>query len=293
MNARTHALLLSLAISTVSLATPAVLSGAAGQSGQTGQAQAGQSQAAADKESYKPIVGMPGRDAVWVPTSHAMIEKMLDVAKVTPKDFVMDLGSGDGRAIIAAAKRGVRGRGVEFNPELVEFSKREAAAAGVADKAEFVQGDMYEADISKATVLALFLLPGNLEKLKGKFLDLPPGSRIVANTFWVEGWEPDHTEKLEEGCDSWCTAHLFIIPAKVEGTWRMGDGTLTLKQTHQEVSGTLQARGNSQPVTGKLRGEEISLSVGDAEYSGKVAGGRMQGTVKSSSGPSAWSATKS
>ena len=196
MNARTHALLLSLAISTVSLATPAVLSGAAGPSGQTGQAQAGQAQAAADKESYKPIVGMPGRDAVWVPTSHAMIEKMLDVAKVTPKDFVMDLGSGDGRAIIAAAKRGVRGRGVEFNPELVEFSKREAAAAGVADKAEFVQGDMYEADISKATVLALFLLPSNLEKLKGKFLDLPPGSRIVANTFWVEGWEPDHTEKL-------------------------------------------------------------------------------------------------
>jgi precorrin-6B methylase 2 len=276
----------------VSLATPAVLTGAAGQGVQTGGAQAGQAQTAADKELYKPVVGMPGRDAVWVPTSHAMIEKMLDVAKVTPKDFVMDLGSGDGRAIIAAAKRGVRGRGVEFNPDLVEFSKREAAAAGVADKAEFVQGDMYEADISKATVLALFLLPSNLEKLKAKFLDLPPGSRIVANTFWVEGWDPDETHRLEEGCDSWCTAHLFIIPAKVGGTWRMGDGTLTLEQTYQEVSGTLQAGGKSQPVTGKLRGEEISFSIGDAEYSGKVAGGRMQGTVKGSSGPSSWSATK-
>jgi SAM-dependent methyltransferase len=121
------------------------------------------------KKPYVPVEGQAGRDAVWVPTPLVLVEKMLDLAKVTPKDFVMDLGSGDGRNIIAAAKRGVRGLGVEYNPDLVEFSRRLAEKEGVADKAQFVQGDMYVADISKATVLALFLLPENMEKMKQKF----------------------------------------------------------------------------------------------------------------------------
>jgi precorrin-6B methylase 2 len=244
-------------------------------------------------QPYKPVVGQPGKDAVWVPTSNAMVEKMLDIAKVTPADFVMDLGSGDGRTIIAAAKRGAHALGVEYNGDLVEFSKRAAAQAGVADKASFVQGDMYAADISKATVLALFLLPSNLEKLAPKFLDLPPGSRIVANTFWIHEWAPDETQTLEKDCDSWCTALLVIIPAKVEGTWRLPQGELTLTQKYQMVSGTLTS-GNAPPVDvkGRLRGDQITMTVGDADYVGRVNGDSMSGAIKGNSRSGSWTATR-
>jgi SAM-dependent methyltransferase len=183
-----------------------------------------------------------------VPTSEALVEKMFDVAGLTPRDFVIDLGSGDGRMIIAAAKRGARGLGVEFNPDLVEYSKRVAEEAGVSDKAEFVQGDMFAADISKATVLALFLLPEHFRKLTPKFLDLAPGSRIVVNTFGIPDWEPDRVERIEEGCESWCEAKLYIVPARVAGTWQLPQGTLNLSQEFQQVSGTMTAGGNSVPV---------------------------------------------
>lgn len=235
---------------------------------------------------------MPGKDAVWVPTSHEMIETMLDLAKVTPQDFVIDLGSGDGRAIIAAAKRGARGRGVEYNADLVEYSRRAAKEAGVADKAEFVQGDMYVADISDATVLALFLLPSNIERLVPNFLKLPAGTRIVANTFWVEGWSPDETETMQESCENWCTAHLFIIPASVEGRWKLPQGELTLTQEYQMIGGTLASNGVSVPVSGRLRGDQITFSAGGAEYNGRVDGSVMQGAAQGGSGSSNWSATR-
>ena len=140
---------------------------------------------------FEPVVGQEGKDVVWVPTPQALVDKMLDMARVTPQDYVMDLGSGDGRNIIAAAKRGARALGVEYNPKMVEYSQRAAAKEGVADKAKFVQGDMFTADISQATVLALFLLPDNLTKLTQKFVDLKPGTRIVMNTFGIPGWEAD------------------------------------------------------------------------------------------------------
>src|SRR5262249_30791614 len=127
------------------------------------------------EQLYQPTIGQDGKDVVWAPTAPVVVEQMLDVAKVTPQDFVIDLGSGDGRNVIAAAKRGARGLGVEFNPDLVELAKQLAAQAGVADKAKFVEGDMYEADLTPATVLALYLLPRNLERLLPKFLDLKPG----------------------------------------------------------------------------------------------------------------------
>jgi precorrin-6B methylase 2 len=250
-------------------------------------------QAPASQEPYKPTVGQAGKDAVWVPTSEAMVAKMLDMAKLTPKDFVIDLGSGDGRTIIAAGKRGIRGLGVEYNNDLVELSKRRAAEAGVADKASFAQGDMYAADISKATVLALFLLPSNLEKLAPKFLDLPPGSRIVVNTFWIADWVADDTETLEKDCDSWCTAQLIIVPAKVQGTWRLPQGELTLTQKYQMVSGTLTGGGPPAEVKGRLRGAQITMTVGAVEYSGRVNGDSMTGTFKSGSGTANWSATRS
>ncbi len=241
-------------------------------------------QAPAPQPPYTPTVGQPGKDAVWVPTSAAMVEKMLDMAKVTPNDFVIDLGSGDGRTIIAAGKRGVPGLGVEFNPDLVELSTRAAVAAGVGDKASFIQGDMYAADISKATVLALFLLPSNLEKLAPKFLNLAPGARIVANTFWIDGWEADETQTMADDCDNWCTSKLFIVPGKVEGKWRVGKGELALTQKFQMVSGTFtSAEGTTSPVNGKLRGDRLSLTVGQTDYEARVNGDTMEGSEKAGS----------
>ena len=166
------------------------------------------------QQDFKPVSGQAGKDVVWVPTSPALVEKMLDLANVTANDFVIDLGSGDGRMVIAAAKRGARALGVEFNPKMVELSRQRAKDAGVADRATFVEGDMYEADISKATVLALFLLPENLRRLEPKFSALPAGTRIVVNTFGIPEWKADVTEELTEDCTSWCTAMLYRLPAK-------------------------------------------------------------------------------
>jgi hypothetical protein len=162
----------------------------------------------------EPYVGQPGKDVIWVPTPPVLVEKMLDMAKVTPRDFVIDLGSGDGRNVIAAARRGARGLGVEYDSTLVAASRRNAEAAGVADRAKFVEGDMFEADISKATVLALFLLPDNLQRLRSKFESLKPGTRIVMNGFPIDWWEPKETAVVTGDCGSWCTAYLFVVPER-------------------------------------------------------------------------------
>jgi SAM-dependent methyltransferase len=160
----------------------------------------------------EPFVGQPGKDVVWVPTPQALVEKMLDMAQVTPSDYVIDLGSGDGRNIIAAAKRGAQALGVEYDSNLVAVSRRNATAQGVAANARFVEGDMYDADISKATVLALFLLPDNLDRLKSKFERLRPGSRIVTNGYQIPGWEAKEIGTAEGDCGHWCIAYLYIVP---------------------------------------------------------------------------------
>jgi ubiquinone/menaquinone biosynthesis C-methylase UbiE len=167
-------------------------------------------------QDFKPESGQAGKDAVWVPTSPALVERMLDLAKVTADDFVIDLGSGDGRMVIAAARRGARALGVEYNPKMVQLARQLAEEAGVADRATFVEGDMFEADISKATVLALFLLPDNLRRLEPKFRAMPPGTRIVVNTFGIPEWNPETTDTIGEDCTSWCTAMLYRVatPAK-------------------------------------------------------------------------------
>ncbi|RPI53499.1 MAG: class I SAM-dependent methyltransferase [Acidobacteria bacterium] len=244
--------------------------------------------ASAQEKAYEPTPGQAGKDVVWVPTPQELVEKMLDMAKVTPQDIVIDLGSGDGRNVIAAAKRGARAIGFEFNPDMVALSRLRAKEAGVADRATFVEGDMFEADISKATVLALFLLPTNLDKLAPKFLTLNPGTRIVNNTFNVTGWDADASETIEGTCTSWCTSMLNIVPARVAGTWRTGSGDLTLTQDFQKVSGTL----GTTAVSGRLHGEQITFKAGDTEYKGKVTGDRMEGTSTNAGKTQSWSATK-
>ena len=243
----------------------------------------------AQQKPFEPSVGQAGKDVVWVPTPQELVEKMLDMAKVTPQDFVMDLGSGDGRNIIAAAKRGATAVGVEFNPEMVELSRRMATDAGVAGKAQFVEGDMYEADISKASVLALFLLPQNLEKLRDKFMALKPGTRIVLNTFAIPGWEPDETERITGNCSSWCTSMLNTVPAQAAGTWQFAGGQVAITQQFQMVSGTVTLNGVATPLEGRLLGERITFTAGGTEYTGRVTSDRIEG----SRGKEQWIATRS
>jgi SAM-dependent methyltransferase len=254
------------------------------------QASAAQgAQKPATEEEFVPQVGQAGKDVVWVPTPPELVEAMLDLAKLTPQDYVVDLGSGDGRNVIAAARRGARALGVEFNPKMVVLSKRNAVAAGVGDRATFIEGDMYQADISKANVMALFLLPSNMLVLRPKFLDLRPGSRIVSNTFGIEGWTPDETRTIEGNCSAWCTALLWIVPAKVGGKWRLGDGELVLEQEYQMLKGTLDGK----PIAnGRLRGEEIRFVVGTTEYTGKVTGNGMNGSLRGGGPATGWTATR-
>jgi len=194
--------------------------------------------------------------------------------------------------VIAAARRGARALGVEYNPDMVALSRRLAAEAGVSDRATFVEGDMYEADVSDATVLALFLLPDNLRRLLPKFLELAPGTRIVSNTFSFDDWQPDDTYREEGDCSSWCTALLWIVPARAEGTWRLPAGELSLTQRFQMLSGTLTSGSATTPVTGWLRGEEITFRAAGMDYEGRVRGEAMSGTVMSGAQRDAWTATR-
>ena len=248
--------------------------------------------ALAQEKPYEPVPGQAGKDAVWVPTPYITVEKMLDVAEVTPKDLVIDLGSGDGRNVILAAKRGARAIGVEFEEKLVLLSRAVAEKEGVADKASFVQHDMFTYDISEATVLALFLLPEHFTKLKPKFLALRPGTRIVINTFRIPDWEPDETTKAEGDCNHWCTVILYIVPAKVAGTWRLDKGELTIRQDIQKLTSTLTIGGKRVPISnGRLRGDNISFNVGKAQYTGRVDGNSMSGEVTGSP-TRTWTATR-
>ena len=236
-------------------------------------------QDAAKKEAapqvYEPSTGQAGKDVVWVPTPQVLADRMLNMAKVTKKDFVMDLGSGDGRTVITAAKRGARAVGIEYNPDMVELSRRSAEKEGVAGRATFIKADLFETDFSKATVITMFLLPDINLKLRPKILDMRPGTRVVSNSFNMGDWGPDQTVTLgaNEGCEvTWCTAFLWIVPAKVAGSYQHPKGNLTLKQTFQKLSGTLEADGKTQVIEGKVRGREVSFTTGGQTYKGKANG---------------------
>ena len=235
----------------------------------------GFAQAQPAKQEFQPEVGQAGKDVVWVPTPQVLVDKMLDMAKVTPKDYVIDLGSGDGRTVITAAKRGSKALGIEYNPDMVELSKRNAAKEGVSDKATFQKADLFESDFSQAQVITMFLLPSINVKLRPKILNLKPGTRIVSNSFDMEDWKPDQTENVE-GCSNWCTAHLWIVPAKVDGSWKLPQGELTIKQTFQMISGTLKNGSASSQISGKLNGDQISFSAGGTQYTGRVSGNTME-----------------
>ncbi len=233
--------------------------------------------AQAQKAPYEPTVGQAGKDVVWVPTPQSVVDKMLDMAKLTPADFVMDLGSGDGRTVITAAKRGARALGIEYNPDMVELSKRNAEKEGVTSRASFVKQDLYETDFSKATVITMFLLPEINLKLRPKILQLKPGTRVVSNTFTMGEWKADETVTLDSGCDnSWCTPLLWIVPARVAGTWQTPQGEVTLKQEFQMLSGNLRTGDRTLALQGRVRGEDVSFTAGGREYRGRMNGKNLE-----------------
>jgi precorrin-6B methylase 2 len=235
--------------------------------------------AASPSGAYEPYSGQPGKDVIWVPTSQALVDKMLSMAKVTDKDFVMDLGSGDGRLVITAAQRGARATGIEYNPELVELSKKNAERAGVTGRVSFVKADLFQTDLSQATVITLFLLPSLNLKLRPKLLALKPGTRIVSNSFTMDTWEADETESVRDtpGCDAFCTAFLWIVPAQVAGTYRTPRGEVVLAQRFQELSGSITPSGSRAiPLSGKVVGEEIVFAAGGRAYTGRLKGGTLE-----------------
>jgi len=259
--------------------------------------------AQSETREFKPVVGQEGKDVIWVPTPQALVERMLEMAKTTRNDYVVDLGSGDGRTVITAAKKyGVQALGIEYNADMVELSKRSAEKEGVADRARFIQGDIFQTDFSKATVLTLYLLPNLNLKLRPTILNMKPGTRVVSHAFTMDDWQPDQIESVEGR-----TAYLWIVPARVEGTWRWGGSReyeLTLQQHFQQVEGLIRVNGRTaQFRNARLQGDRISFSiieysgVGNVQhdYTGRVAGDTMEGTVKRSDGggEEKWTAKRS
>ena len=225
-----------------------------------------------------------------MPTPDELVSAMLDLAKVTPNDFVMDLGSGDGRIVIAAAKRGARATCIEYNPDMVDLSKRNAENAGVSGKASFVNADLFATDLSRATVITMYLLPSLNLKLRPIILDLKPGTRIVSHAFNMGDWQSDKTIEKQGR-----TAYLWIVPAKVAGTWTWpsnpGTAALTITQNFQTIEGTLKAEGKETAIkNAKLEGSHIEFVCGDGEYSGQVNGKAIEGTVKVKGREQKWSA---
>ena len=240
--------------------------------------------------TYEPKSGQAGKDVVWVPTPQGLVDRMMEMAGVTKEDYLVDLGSGDGRTVITAAKRGVRALGIEYNPDMVALSQRNAKEAGVTDLATFVQGDIFEADFSKATVVTLFLLPTLNVRLRPTLLDMKPGTRVVSNSFDMGDWEPDERAEAGGECTSYCRAMKWVIPAKVGGTWKLGNGELKLTQTYQMLDGTLTVDGKAEPITeAKMTGESIAFTAGGKRYSGRVTDSAMTGTID---GGGSWSAAR-
>ena len=254
---------------------------------------------AATAQKFEPQVGQAGKDVIWVPTPEEVVERMLTMAQVGPNDFVMDLGSGDGRTVIMAAKKfGARSLGIEYNPDMVKLSQENAQKAGVAERAQFRRADIFATDFSQATVITLYLVPALNMKLRPTILAMKPGTRVASHSFTMEDWEADEVSTLDGR-----RAYFWIVPANVMGTWSLDAGgktaELSLEQTFQKINGTV-ALGNVQGGLrdARMRGAQINFAyVDDAgmrrEFSGQVNGRQMQGTFRDDKGQEGrWSATK-
>lgn len=252
--------------------------------------------ACAQAPIYEPEYSQEGKDVVWVPTPEIVVDAMMDLAKVTADDYVIDLGSGDGRLVIAAAKRGARALGIEYDDNLVRYARREADKAGVSNRARFAKADIFDTDFSPASVLTLFLLPEMNDRLRPRILAMKPGTRVVANYFGIGDWSSDaavHLPQRTDQCGHYCTAYLWIVPAKVEGTWKMPQGELTLTQRYQYFTGTFAGTNGKADVTqGRVRGDGLNFVVGAVSYVGSVKGDVIEGTATSGDVVQRWTARR-
>jgi len=242
---------------------------------------------------YQPEQGQEGKDVRWFPTPEILVEKMLDMAGITPSDFLIDLGSGDGRTVITAAKRGVRGIGIEYNPDLVELSKRKAAEEGVANKVEFIKADLFDYDFSRATVVTMFLLPEINLRLRPKLLKMKPGTRVVSTTFTMQDWQYDDKVTIDDKSSQWTTAYFWIVPANIAGTWKFNGGDLKLTQKFQMVSGEITRDGKVSRITGgRLRGNDLTFSADGITYQCSLNGSTLRGVAINNGLKTDWLAQK-
>jgi hypothetical protein len=257
----------------------------------------------AQQKDFKPHVGQQGKDVVWVPTPDEVVERMLNMAQTKPEDYVIDLGAGDGKIAIAAAKKfGARSTGIEYNPDMAALAQRNAQAAGVGGKAQIVQGDIFVSDFTQATVLTMYLLPSLNMKLRPQILAMRPGTRVVTHAFNMEDWEPDESSDVDGR-----RVYLWVVPASVAGRWAMelsGAGasekiSLNLDQKYQKIEGVAYLdstlAGLREP---RLSGFRISFAYVDnrgvrRDFTGRVTGGTMEGSFRTDGGAEGrWSATK-
>jgi len=255
--------------------------------------------AAAQQKPYEPQVGQAGKDVIWVPTPDEVVDRMLRMAQVGPNDLVYDLGAGDGKIAIAAAKKfGARSVGIEYNPDMAKYAQGNVEKAGVTGKARIVNGDIFATDFSQATVVTMYLLPGLNMKLRPTLLAMRPGTRIVSHSFTMEDWEADEISSMDGR-----RAYFWVVPANVNGGWALETGSekleLAFEQRFQKIEGTVglghTQGGLREP---RLRGFNISFALVDnngvrREYTGRITGGKMEGSYRADNGTEGrWTATK-
>jgi SAM-dependent methyltransferase len=255
------------------------------------------------EQKYEPYVGQPGKDVIWVPTPDEVVERMLTMVQLQPGDIHFDLGAGNGKIAIAAAKRGARSTGIEFNPDMAKYANEQAQAAGVygvgPGKAIIRQADIFATDFSAANVVTLYLLPVLNLKLRPQLLSMRPGTRVVSHSFTMDDWEADEVSNIDGR-----RAYLWIVPAFVGGSWVLEAGgqksELGFEQTFQKINGTLGIGGKVQAGLreARLRGTAIAFAYVDAagvrrEFTGRVDGPRMEGTFRDEKGAEGkWSASR-
>ena len=238
------------------------------------------------ERDYTPQVGQAGKDVIWVPTPDALVNQMLVMAKVTSKDYVVDLGAGDGKIAIAAGKNfGATAIGIEYNPDMAKLGQCYAEAAGVADKVKIIRGDIFKEDFSKATVVTMYLLPELNLCVRHRLLAMTPGTRVTSHSFTMGEWQADEPFEVE-----YRNAYLWIVPARVGGNWSFRGGnaefTLALSQSFQKIGGDVTIGGRKQPVVGaSLKGNDIRFSFNDAKgvtqhFSGTVQGNTITGSLR-------------
>jgi SAM-dependent methyltransferase len=253
----------------------------------------------AQQKGFEPQIGQAGKDVIWVPTPDEVVERMLRMAQTTPQDYVIDLGAGDGKIAIAAAKKfGAKALGIEYNPDMVVHAQRNAERAGVLGKAQIIQGDIFTTDFSQATVLTLYLLPNLNLKLRSTILTMRPGTRVVSHSFNMENWDPDEVSDIDNR-----RIYFWVVPANVQGGWSMDVGgekiELSLLQTYQKIDGSVRLgsveAGLREP---RLRGADIRFGYVDnngmrREFTGRVTGGRMEGLSRVDGGQETrWTASR-